>query len=775
MDSFTIQTVPADASVVISADLLDSGTESHVFNNGRSIKVVSGTTVAYYVSKDGYYSQSGTIIVDGDTSFKVTLVPQSHIKHRITIKATPDTANITLKSGVDPVNNNSSGVGLAYLDVEEGDFVIYKITAEGYMNISGSVVAYHADTKEFVLEESKGESASVRLKVLPRQSYLLDSFNIAYTGTTLTNVHIQEQYNAVWLAQSGNTDLTFTYTLNVQRYDENGNPKTKEIEDPNNPGHYIVVPDVYDTWVEKEKGALDPVTELTDTYGITYTGTPADGDMLIVHAPARNWRESIANAKLYYPRTTQITEQPKPIYDSETGTQTNTHNVRFVEGGKDLDFWTSQLDDNYYTFTRSQGVKTDKKTGEIIYTEKDIIDGETGEVIGTEIVPMTEETWIETTRGNFPDAEMETVYGLTFDGTPQVGDTFIVGQLLEKTIEQPVEEDGSIVISTDYFVNPDIEYWAWLEGYDNIQLRTAEEMQLMDMNEDVPLLEYEDEEVINNYSNGIQATHGKIIQVGRGLSANTEYLVEVKLHYIKNTMLLNASKGGYGLPGVYTLSPLYYPESYPSKYLHYDLIGGGGGAYMTYKQGMSRHHHGWHHHWESWHSLSGNTGGSGAHVKGYFKSPDGKALKDNIVVSVGYAGSNGGGNGSPTIFQSGKFEIISGGGYGNAGGGGITQITIPQEYLTDQILSADGYSVVWNNVMHNEFESKGSSGRKYSGHWNLVNGGPIVPGTSNANFGHGGGFDIHYHGWWSVTANYISALPGYAKLVINDNPDSFDV
>lgn len=126
--TFTITPTPADAIVVINGQTISSVTLDY------------NTTIEWTVSRVGYVSQNGNLILTEDTTLPVTLNKQ---QVTVTFQSVPDNATIKL-----------NGVEQKTVTVDYGDTISYEVSAEGYLTASGSVVADSTETITIVLKKT---------------------------------------------------------------------------------------------------------------------------------------------------------------------------------------------------------------------------------------------------------------------------------------------------------------------------------------------------------------------------------------------------------------------------------------------------------------------------------------------------------------------------------------------------------------------------------------------------------------------------------------------
>lgn len=117
--TLTIVPTPSDATVTL--------TSSGYTQSGNSITVRTGTNVNYTVSKSGYVTQNGTVIVTGDQSLSITLASFC----TLTINPTPSNATVTLTASGYTQSGNS-------ITVPSGTNVSYSVAKSNCITTTGS-------------------------------------------------------------------------------------------------------------------------------------------------------------------------------------------------------------------------------------------------------------------------------------------------------------------------------------------------------------------------------------------------------------------------------------------------------------------------------------------------------------------------------------------------------------------------------------------------------------------------------------------------------------
>lgn len=636
----SINVYPEDSTIILVTELEDN-TTTRTFNNGHGIKVVEGSTVTYYISREGYYPQQGTVVVDGNTRLEINLLKRTNVKQRVVL-TTPQTTESTINIYNSDNVVISTGTGKAYADVEVGSFISYKITAEGYARSSGAFTVYSAANKEILLRSGEGEEVYVNVNVKPKGTYIRSNYTVTSTtvsGSTLTNPQINISSGTVTLWKSNpslvRTQLVYSHVVVLN---SDGTP------------HYIQVPiyapgtttiigyeyvlEYRDVWVDENLGEFT-TSEINSKFGITYNGTASLGDMLVAQAPAVPGDYVKAQVRFTYPEKIQLTEN-----------KTNALENFVIDSSKPA--WQSlpQTEVTEYTFTRVSVLKRDPVTHEILY-EIVPIELDNGQPSGeTELRPVMIDAWTEASTGEVLDADLVSTFGITFTGTPVVGDSFIVAYLPAVDITKEVDEDGLAQVNTSGFVYPDVTYYVSLQDYNRW------------------------EDGATTITETIHTTTGEST---RGvLKAEGTINKEIKLHCTRNLIVLDTRGiNNISVPGVYNIDPYYFPESYPSKYFHYELVGAGGGGVAVGRQLYHRKHGGLFHRRRSHYHYYGSaaSGASGAYTTGYLGGNlEQLNTPSKITVNVGYPGKGATtdatkvSQGSSTFLEIDERKIEAGGG-----------------------------------------------------------------------------------------------------------------
>jgi len=111
--TFTVNPTPSDAVVVLNG------------KEAKSVDVVSGTTVEWSVTAEGYTSQSGSQVVDADVTIDVTLNALN--KYTVTINTVPEDALAIIED--DEIKT---------VELYEGTVVDWVVSKEGYITQTGS-------------------------------------------------------------------------------------------------------------------------------------------------------------------------------------------------------------------------------------------------------------------------------------------------------------------------------------------------------------------------------------------------------------------------------------------------------------------------------------------------------------------------------------------------------------------------------------------------------------------------------------------------------------
>ncbi len=133
---FEVSAVPDDALVVIKNgdEVLETGT-------GYASKLVDeNTELSWSVSKDGYYTQSGTEKVTAATTKNIELVEKNEFN--FTVVPTPADSVVTIKSGDDVL---ATGSGTQTCSVKDLDTVSYSVERFEYYSKTGTYTMAGSD------------------------------------------------------------------------------------------------------------------------------------------------------------------------------------------------------------------------------------------------------------------------------------------------------------------------------------------------------------------------------------------------------------------------------------------------------------------------------------------------------------------------------------------------------------------------------------------------------------------------------------------------------
>lgn len=126
--TFTINATPENAIVMINDE------------ERNSLRMKEGSEVNWSVSLDGYKTQSGSLVLNEDTTIDVAL--REFQNYTLTINATPENATVMINGEL----TNS-------VTVLEGSEVSYEVSLDGYTTQSGTVVVNEDKVLDVVLEE----------------------------------------------------------------------------------------------------------------------------------------------------------------------------------------------------------------------------------------------------------------------------------------------------------------------------------------------------------------------------------------------------------------------------------------------------------------------------------------------------------------------------------------------------------------------------------------------------------------------------------------------
>jgi microcystin-dependent protein len=195
---FTINPTPSNAEVILSADGL--------VQQGNGINVVSGTTVTYEVSADGYETRTGTYEVLEDTILPIILEVGMVT---LAIETSVEDAVVKLSATGYTQDGNS-------ITVLNGTLVSYSITADGYYPESGSQKVVESNMMFFELEKLKYNTTVKTLKPTTLGTY--DSADVGKavirSDADNNNSLINKLYNGYeWSGASSYDNLSISSSL----------------------------------------------------------------------------------------------------------------------------------------------------------------------------------------------------------------------------------------------------------------------------------------------------------------------------------------------------------------------------------------------------------------------------------------------------------------------------------------------------------------------------------------------------------------------------------
>ena len=131
--TFTINPTPSDATVVLDAD------DPQYVQVGNSIKVPYGTLVNYNVSKTGYTTSTGFVVVTNNDPTSVVLTEL----FTLTVNPTPSDATVTFSTGTISGNNCT---------VPNGTIVTYTVSKANYFTKSDTLIINNNITTTVTLD-----------------------------------------------------------------------------------------------------------------------------------------------------------------------------------------------------------------------------------------------------------------------------------------------------------------------------------------------------------------------------------------------------------------------------------------------------------------------------------------------------------------------------------------------------------------------------------------------------------------------------------------------
>jgi len=156
---------------------IKAGSETPVTGTGEvSVTAVEGTTIEWSVTKEGYNTQSDTILLSEDKDLEVTLVADK----TITITAYPSNANITLViNGTDTYTGQSSVSAI----VQSGDTYTYTVSLNDYSTDTGDGTIGNDNVSISVtLQQTSASVANVSTENLTDSVTSLFRYNINKNG-----------------------------------------------------------------------------------------------------------------------------------------------------------------------------------------------------------------------------------------------------------------------------------------------------------------------------------------------------------------------------------------------------------------------------------------------------------------------------------------------------------------------------------------------------------------------------------------------------------------
>jgi len=169
--TFTIDNGEQGATITIN------GTEQ------SSLTASAGTYIEWSVEKEGYISQSGSLILNEDTTEEIELEPISTFV--LAINTTPSNANVKVKKNDVVV---FEGVSPSSVTLEAGSAYSYEISLSGYIKEEGGGILNANTTVTTTLQKSKVEITNIKLsfesgKATTYKVNHLLTYSIKKTGT----------------------------------------------------------------------------------------------------------------------------------------------------------------------------------------------------------------------------------------------------------------------------------------------------------------------------------------------------------------------------------------------------------------------------------------------------------------------------------------------------------------------------------------------------------------------------------------------------------------
>ena len=198
--TFTIDNGEQGATITIN------GTEQ------SSLTASAGTYIEWSVEKEGYISQSGSLILNEDTTEEIELDPISTFV--LTINTTPSNANVKVKKNDEVV---FEGVSPSSVTLEAGSAYSYEISMSGYITEEGGGILNADTTITTTLQQSKVEITNIKLafKNSKATTYTVNhllTYSIKKTGTYKIQIGGSKGHYGDYTTKGGTAILQTTFT-----------------------------------------------------------------------------------------------------------------------------------------------------------------------------------------------------------------------------------------------------------------------------------------------------------------------------------------------------------------------------------------------------------------------------------------------------------------------------------------------------------------------------------------------------------------------------------
>lgn len=139
--TYTINAIPSDALIT-----LESNGDVIANSTGMASSLVDeNTSITWKVSKDGYYTQSGTEIINDNITKNITLSLMED--KTFSVVPTPSDAVVTIKKGGEVL---ATGIGTQSVMVKDLSVLTYTVSKTGYQEASGTYTLNGENHTEYI-------------------------------------------------------------------------------------------------------------------------------------------------------------------------------------------------------------------------------------------------------------------------------------------------------------------------------------------------------------------------------------------------------------------------------------------------------------------------------------------------------------------------------------------------------------------------------------------------------------------------------------------------